>query len=109
MRPAFEYGSIEDGTSNMTCTCPDVRSSSAGAVPLYGTWTILMPVIIIRSSVERCADAPTPLEAKESWPGFVLARATSSFTEVTGSELVTHRISGATATKEIGAKLLMES
>ena len=67
-----------------------------------------MPVIIISNSIERCAEAPTPLDANESLPGRDLASATSSLTDVAGSEFVTHRMSGALAASDTGAKLFTE-
>jgi hypothetical protein len=62
------------------------------------------------SSLSAClnAAAPTPLEANESLPGRDFARATSSFTDLAGSEFVTHRMSGALAASDTGAKLFTE-
>ncbi len=47
---------------------------------------------------------PTPLEAKLSWPGFALASATSSFTDLAGRSLVTTSTVGAIPSSVIGAK-----
>ena len=46
-----------------------MRSSSAGAAPLYGTWTNFTPVLLISISIARCAGVPLPELAKESLPG----------------------------------------
>ena len=52
---------IEPGRlSNTDCSWPPSRSVSAGAVPRYGTWTMLMPVIDLSSSPDMCGEVPTP-------------------------------------------------
>ena len=48
--------SIDEGRlSNMTWTCPLIRSVSAGAEPRYGTCTMFTPVIILNISPATCA------------------------------------------------------
>src|SRR5215471_20111958 len=71
--------------SNSICTWPAIRSVSAGAVPRYGTWTRLMPVIILSNSPDRCGDVPTPPEAKLILPGLALAWAMNSATLLAGT------------------------
>src|SRR5260370_31200517 len=62
--------SMEDGRlSNMTCTCPPMRSVSADGAPRYGTCSMLTPVIILNSSPVTCATEPLPAEAKLISPG----------------------------------------
>ena len=66
--------SIDDGMlSNMTCTCPPIRSGKTGPAPLYGTCVILMPVINMNNSPDRCTDVPLPEEARMTLPGFAFA------------------------------------
>ena len=107
--PARTCGSMEEGVSIMKLIWPPIKSCSAGAVPLYGTCSILMPVVDMRSSVVRCAAAPMPLEAKVSWPGLAFASSIRSFIVVAGSELVAHTISGEVASNDTCSKLLTES
>ena len=107
--PARTCGSIEAGVSIIMLIWPPIRSCSAGAVPLYGTCTILIPVVDISNSVVRCAAAPMPLDANVSCPGLAFASSTRSFTEFAASELVAHTISGAVAISDTCSKLLTES
>ena len=48
---------------NMIAACPLMRSIHAGVDPLYGTWTIRMPVVLEKSSPERCVRLPMPADA----------------------------------------------
>ena len=57
----------------MRLTCPLVRSCNAGAVPLYGTCTILMPVLRLNISPAMCSNEPGPVEPKVSPFGCVFA------------------------------------
>ena len=59
--------------SNMTCTCPPMRSVIAGACPRYGTCCRLTPVIILNISPVTCWIVPVPADAILSLPGFALA------------------------------------
>jgi len=71
--PALTY-SIEAGKgSKPTCTCPARRSISAGPLPRYGTWIMLVPVIIINSSPNRWGGLPVPGDAMLSLRGLALA------------------------------------
>jgi hypothetical protein len=47
---------------NSTCTWPPIKSTSAGFMPLFGTWTIAMPAMLLNSSAARCDALPTPAE-----------------------------------------------
>ena len=59
--------------SKAECNWPPSTSTSAGAVPRYGTWTMLMPVIDLSSSPDICGEVPTPPDPKLSLPGLALA------------------------------------
>ena len=48
--------------SSSSVTSPVISPSSAGAVPLYGTCTMSMPVARLNISVARCCEEPTPPE-----------------------------------------------
>ena len=48
--------------ANSTCTCPPIRSISAGFMPLFGTCTISMPALLLSISPARCEALPTPAE-----------------------------------------------
>jgi len=61
-----------------------MRSAIAGAPPLYGTCTISVPVMYLKSSPLTCPGEPLLDEALESLPGFFLAKSISSFTEWNG-------------------------
>jgi hypothetical protein len=43
-RPALMYPIDAGMESNVTCTCPPIRSVSESAEPRYGTCTMVMPV-----------------------------------------------------------------
>jgi hypothetical protein len=53
-------------------TVPASRSCIAGAPPLYGTWTALVPVSCQNSSAVRWSDVPLPADAKVILSGFAL-------------------------------------
>ena len=71
------------------CTCPAIVSVSAGPPPLYCTMTMSMPACSRKSSVARCWKLPGPAEPAFRAPGLLLASATSSCIELTGSEFGT--------------------
>jgi hypothetical protein len=55
--------SIDSGSGlSTTCTCPPMRSVIAGAPPRYGTWIMLIPVIILNSSLATWIEVPWPPE-----------------------------------------------
>ena len=54
-------------------TCPLITSTSAGAMPVYGTCVISMPAMIFRSSPDKWPPEPLPAEAKVRCPGFARA------------------------------------
>ena len=109
MRPARTCGIIDEGVSMRICISLLASACVAGAVPLYGTWFNLMPVVSISSSVVRCAAAPMPLEPNEIEPGLALARATRSFASLAARLLVAVTIKGAVTSSDTGAKLFTES
>ena len=43
--PLLMWPADDGRLSKNTCTWPPIRSVSAGPAPLYGTWTMLQPVI----------------------------------------------------------------
>src|SRR5436190_4651670 len=57
-RPDCAYGAIEFRLSNMTCTCPAIRSLIACEPPLYGTCTMSVPVMYLKSSPPTCPGEP---------------------------------------------------
>ncbi len=59
-------------------------SVSAGAVPLYGTCVICMPVAATRTASPMCRLLPTPEDAHVILFGLALAYATRSFTDFAG-------------------------
>ena len=46
----------------LNCTSPAMSAVSAGALPLYGTWTMLVPVRSLKSSAAMCCVVPAPAE-----------------------------------------------
>ncbi len=57
----------------MICTRPAIRSLIADAPPLYGTWTILVPVMNLNNSPSTWPGEPLLDDALSSLPGFSLA------------------------------------
>ena len=71
--PALTYP-IDDGMdSNVTCTCPAIRSLSEGEAPRYGTCTMLRPVIILNNSPATWGADPMPADDMLTLPGLALA------------------------------------
>src|SRR5439155_14995997 len=87
--PPLMWPSDEGRLSKSTCTWPAMRSVSAGPAPLYGTCSILHPVIDMKSSPDMCTDVPLPDEAMLILPGFALQYAMNSATVFAGNALVT--------------------
>src|SRR6185503_2154372 len=90
--------------SNMIDTCPDMRSISAGPLPLYGTCSIFTPVIMLKSSADMWIEVPLPEEAKLIWPGLDLASAMNSLTVLAGTAGCTSMTFGTRATSATDAK-----
>ena len=44
----------------MTCVVPEMVATVAGPLPLNGTWAILVPVSLWKSSAARCGLLPKP-------------------------------------------------
>jgi hypothetical protein len=101
--PARTCGRTVDAGENISCTWPPSRSATAGVLPLYGTWTHLMPAISAYSSPDRCGAVPMPEEANDSSPGLDLASAVSSATDDTLSEGCTTSTLGTSAIRVTGA------
>src|SRR5437868_12992908 len=78
-------GMEEGRLSNITCTSPAISAGSAGPAPLYGTWSMLQPVMLLKSSPERCTEVPLPDEARFTLPGLALHQEMESPTVFTGS------------------------
>jgi hypothetical protein len=71
--PARTY-SIDDGiVANITCTCPAMRSVTAGPAPRYGTCSMLTPVIILNISPLTWTMVPLPDDAMVTLPGLAVA------------------------------------
>ena len=81
----------------------------AGPPPLNGTCSKSTPAMSLNSSPPRCMKLPTPAEAYGTPPGFSLASATSSLTDLAGSSGLTTSTFGAEARNAIGAKHLIGS
>ena len=60
--PDCTCGAAVRTRSNISETCPEMRSFSAGALPLYGTCTMSIPVIDLSSSPARWLEVPLPAE-----------------------------------------------
>jgi hypothetical protein len=54
---------LEAISANIRSTWLEIRSLIAGAVPRYGTCSILMPVLVLNSSAVRCEVVPVPCDA----------------------------------------------
>ena len=93
--PPRTSGNEVIGESNIICTCPPSRSVRAGALPLYGTWTMSIPAMVLNNSPARCRGVPLPVEANMICPGWLLARAISSCTDFAGISGRTTRRKGA--------------
>src|SRR5688572_9747515 len=61
-RPDLTCPTTEPLVANVRNTWPPIKSVIAGALPLYGTCTILVPVSVSNSAPERCPDDPMPAE-----------------------------------------------
>ncbi|CFO40512.1 Uncharacterised protein [Bordetella pertussis] len=61
-RPSLMAGSAVLRASSMKCPRPPIRSTMAGAVPLYGTCVACVPVSCSISSTARWVMLPTPPE-----------------------------------------------
>src|SRR5258706_9997926 len=92
--PERTYGSADEAVANMNCTRPAIRSVMASAAPRYGTWTVFTPASTLSISPDKCTEVPLPDDEKLSPPGFALASATSSLTELAASDRVTTRMLG---------------
>src|SRR5687768_10347906 len=56
-------GSIAGMGAIVMSTCPEMRSTIDGPLPLYGTWTMLVLVMLLKSSVAMCVEPPVPPDA----------------------------------------------
>src|SRR5207237_10507704 len=93
-RPACTSGSTEGGVANESCVSPASTDCTAGAPPLYGTWTISTPARRWKSTAASCGTEPLPEEAKLSLLGFFFAYAISSPSVLTPREGFTATTSG---------------
>ena len=60
--PAFTCGMYGGMLSMVTAIWPPITSASTPALPLYGMCTMLAPVMLLNSSIDRCAVLPLPGE-----------------------------------------------
>src|SRR5687768_13410017 len=79
--PDLMNGIEDERLAKLKSTCPPSSPVSDSVAPLNGTWTVLMPAMLLKSSPERCTEVPAPELLKLSLPGLAFARAISSFTE----------------------------
>src|SRR5689334_20592977 len=95
---------IEEGRlSNITSTWPAISAGSAGPAPLNGTCSMLQPVIVLKSSPERCTDVPLPEDAMFTFPGLDLHQVTNSATLFAGTPGVTTMTFGVRTRPATGA------
>src|SRR5687767_14286148 len=92
--PALMCGEAEIVVVKSIVTLPPTTSVTAGGMPLYGTWIMLIPAERWNISADRCGAEPAPGVAKVSSPGFVFPSAIRSFTDHTASEGLTTTILG---------------
>src|SRR5450759_221460 len=88
----------------MIASCPASRSTRPGLEPLYGTWIIRRFAMLANNSIDRCGCVPRPAEPNRIWPGFALASAIISFTDVAGTDGWTTTKLGKDAACVMGAK-----
>ena len=62
MSPAWNCASTLGSVEFETSMRPAISSCTSGAAPRKGTWVILVPVRVMKSSVARCEPEPTPVE-----------------------------------------------
>src|ERR1043166_8190080 len=108
-RPAFTCGMVDTALAAVTEMRPATRSRMLGAVPLYGTCTILTPAMRVNISIARCCGLPLPEDDHNSSFGCALASAISSLTERTGTDGCTASTLGESTSSVIGAKSLTAS
>ena len=72
-RPAVICGSTELTLSQRSWRRPPAISVITCCIPLYGTCTICVPVMSMKSSMLRCIVPPLPAEPNISWPGLRFA------------------------------------
>ena len=60
--PALTCGTAVGGEENISCVWPAIRSIIAGAPPLYGTWTMSIPAMLLNNSPDRWPALPLPDE-----------------------------------------------
>src|SRR3546814_13736423 len=61
--PPFTWGHDDGMLSNMNCTWPPIRSVTAGALPLYGTFSTSRPARSLNSPPAMWTEVPLPDEA----------------------------------------------
>ena len=95
--PAFIWGIEVPTASNPMVTSPAITAVSAGAPPLYITSRMSTFDIIFRSARLRLGDAPMPVLAWLSWPGFARAAEMMSVRLFIGDAVGTTRTLGTAA------------
>lgn len=93
----------------MMGTWPESSSVIAAPVLLYGTFTILIFAMLMKSSVARWVMPPIPVDAYVSPPVFLPARAMSSLVDFTGSEGCTVNANGVKPNSATGTIALIGS
>ena len=81
--PSRTLGNAAEMGEKKYVTLPAMVSVSASGVPLYGMWSTSMPAASLNFSALIWVPLPVPAEPKFSCPGFCLASAISSATDLT--------------------------
>src|ERR1700722_16871097 len=96
-------GAIAVSAKNSWIWLP-IMSFKAGGPPLYGTWTMSIPAMLLSILPARCGTAPVPVEANDSLPGLALAYAISSGMVLNGSAGLVTSTNGTWQSSAIGTK-----
>ena len=75
-----------------------------GAPPLYGTWSVSIPAVMLKNVPSTWLLPPTPADAYVNVPGFAFAAAMRSLSDLNGELSLTTITCGVRTTREIGAK-----
>ena len=102
--PAFTRLCAYGAVPHISWTRPAIRSTCAGAPPLYGTCVMATLAFILNSSAVRWPELPAPTDAKFTASGCSFAYLTSSPMLLGGKSSLATATMGARATSEIGKK-----
>src|SRR3972149_5459900 len=102
--PARTWGVKACTGASITATSPLINANIDGVPPLNGTCSNLTPVSCENNSAARWVMLPKPNEPYGTWPRWVLASVTSSFTDRTGNDGLTIKPKVLTDSWTTGAK-----